>query len=214
MRNLLYLFALFTLSLNIPLAADNIIKNASDIRFTGRLTSGLACTQDCSNCCTGNMVEDYSKTLNINIGSSAIDLSEIYNDGLDHAINGYFYQITDSCEVGNCSLFHITSIDQPDLPLYNSQADYLTIPSVLVDDNKLYQVDLSGPFIITSAVEIAGVGEDCSKEQQCAEGYSCISYFGIAGNELKSCEISCENTHCPIGQSCISIADGPQNICQ
>ena len=215
MRNLLYLFTLFILSLNITLAADNILKSASDIRFTGRLTGGLACTLDCGNCCTGNIVEDYSKTLNFNIGSSANDLSEIYNDGLDHAINGYFYQTTGSCGMGNCSLFHIVSIDQPDLPLYNSQTDYLKIPSVLVDDNRLYQVDLSGPFIITSAVEISGVGEDCSKEQQCAEGYTCVSYFGIAGNELKSCEISCEiNTHCPIGQSCISIDDGPQNICQ
>lgn len=214
MKNLFYFFTLLTLSLNTTLAAESLTKSASDIRLTGRLTGGLACTLDCGNCCTGNIATDNSQTLNLIIGGSEDDLSKIYNDGLDHSIKGYFYQTTGSCGMGKCSLFHITSVDQSDLPLYNSQTDQLEITSVLVDDKKLYQADLSGPFTIKSAAEISGMGEDCSKGQQCAEGYTCISYFGIAGNELKSCEISCKkNIHCPIGQNCISIADGPQDIC-
>lgn len=214
MRNFLTILTLFILSLNTTLAADSITKSASDIRFTGRLTGQLACTLDCGNCCTGHTAADTSQTLIFNIGSSGDDLSKIYNDGLDHSIKGYFYQTTGSCGMGECTLFHITSVDQSDLPLYNSQTDQLEIPSVLVDDQKLFQADLSGPFTIKSASEISGMGEDCSKGQQCAEGYTCIGFFGIAGNELKSCEISCKkDIHCPIGQSCISIADGPQDIC-
>ena len=181
MRNLLYFFTLLTLSFNTTLAADNIIKSASDIRFTGRLTGGLACTLDCGNCCTGSIAADNSQTLNFAIGRSDTDLSKIYNDDLDHSIRGYFYHTNGSCGMGRCTLFHITSVDPSDLPIYNTQTNQLEIPAVLVGEKTLYQADLSGPFIVESAAEISGMGEDCSKGQQCAEGYTCIPFFGIAG---------------------------------
>lgn len=214
MRYLVYFFTLLTLSLNTSFADDSTTKSASDISFTGQLKGELLCILDCGSCCTGKHATDNSQTLNFDIGGSEDDLSKIYNDGLDHSIKGYFYQTPGSCGKGTCSLFHITSVDQTELPLYNSQTNQLAIPFVLVDNKKLYQADLSGPFTIKSATEVSGQGEDCGNDQQCAEGLTCISYFGIAGNELKSCEISCKNSiHCPSGQSCINIADGPQDIC-
>lgn len=207
-------FSILTLSLNTVLADDNLAKSASNISFSGQLTGGLACTLDCGNCCTGNFAIDNSQTLNFTIGSSDVELAKVYNDGVDHYIKGYFYPSTGSCGMGECTFFHITSVDNTDLPSYNSQTDQLKIPAVVVDDKTVFNANLEGPFSIKSAAEIAGQGEDCSKGQQCAEGYTCVSYFGIAGNEFKSCEIPCsKQTHCPVGQSCLSIADGPQNIC-
>lgn len=210
---------LVLLSLNTVTAAEihpaeNPAKSASNISFSGHLTGGLACTLDCGNCCTGNIATDNSKTLTFTVGSSDADLKKVYNDGVEHLIKGYFYSSSGSCGMGKCTFFHVTSIDKNNLPSYDAQSGRLSIPAVAVDGKTVFSAALDGPFTVAEAAEITGQGGDCSKGQQCAEGYSCVSYFGIAGNELKSCEIPCgKELHCPIGQTCISISDGPQNIC-
>jgi hypothetical protein len=58
-------------------------------------------------------------------------------------------------------------------------------------------------------------GEPCESPRRC------ISYYGIAGPSgplFHACEIPCElevdNGGCPDGMRCVTIADGPGNVCQ
>lgn len=64
-----------------------------------------------------------------------------------------------------------------------------------------------------------GQGEKCGANDACASGLSCLTYYGIAGPrgpEFKSCEIPCaaKGSTCPAGQKCITIADGPGQVCR
>lgn len=55
-------------------------------------------------------------------------------------------------------------------------------------------------------------------DQRCAPGLSCLEYFGIAGPrgpKFTSCEIRCGGgATCPIGQKCVTVADGPGVVCR
>jgi len=62
-------------------------------------------------------------------------------------------------------------------------------------------------------------GQPCAEDGRCAEGLTCLGYYGIAGRagpELHSCEIPCGEGHgsCPQGQQCATIADGPGQVCR
>ena len=62
-------------------------------------------------------------------------------------------------------------------------------------------------------------GDKCQPDTGCAEGLTCVSYYGVAGPsgpQFHSCEIPCgEGTPaCPDGQNCITIADGPGQVCR
>lgn len=52
----------------------------------------------------------------------------------------------------------------------------------------------------------------------CAAGLECVEYYGIAGPrgpKFTSCEIRCGGGKpCPSGQRCITIADGPGQVCR
>lgn len=57
--------------------------------------------------------------------------------------------------------------------------------------------------------------------QTCESPRRCISYYGIAGPSgpmFHACEIPCdhgiENGGCPDGMRCVTIADGPGEVCQ
>jgi hypothetical protein len=57
--------------------------------------------------------------------------------------------------------------------------------------------------------------------QTCESPRQCVSYYGIAGPSgpmFYSCEIPCdhgvENGGCPDGMRCVTIADGPGDVCQ
>lgn len=61
-------------------------------------------------------------------------------------------------------------------------------------------------------------GDPCS-ERVCAEGLTCVEYYGIAGPSgplFTSCEIRCGEKagQCPCGQQCITIYDGPGQVCR
>jgi len=65
---------------------------------------------------------------------------------------------------------------------------------------------------------LPGRGQPCP-ENKCAEGLSCIEYFGIAGPSgprFTSCETRCgaEPMVCPDGLRCVTIADGPGRVCR
>lgn len=60
------------------------------------------------------------------------------------------------------------------------------------------------------------LGEPCGPGDTCGIG-ACVSYRGIAGArgpEFKSCEIRCEQGNCREGRKCITIADGPGQVCR
>ena len=55
----------------------------------------------------------------------------------------------------------------------------------------------------------------------CEPPRECISYFGIAGPsgpQFHACELRCEsgapNEGCPEGMRCVTIADGPGDVCR
>ena len=64
-------------------------------------------------------------------------------------------------------------------------------------------------------------GESCkvTSGAQCDTGLSCLSYYGVAGAsgpEFRTCEIPCSASasQCPGGQACVTVADGPGQVCQ
>jgi hypothetical protein len=61
------------------------------------------------------------------------------------------------------------------------------------------------------------IGETCGANDACGEG-SCVTYYGIAGPRgpaFKSCEIKCDpKTPCADGRTCVTIADGPGQVCR
>lgn len=61
-------------------------------------------------------------------------------------------------------------------------------------------------------------GEPCP-DNKCDSGLTCIAYYGIAGPQgpkFTSCEIPCgdPNAVCPEGQKCVTVADGPGQVCR
>lgn len=64
-------------------------------------------------------------------------------------------------------------------------------------------------------------GEPCDANGKCARGLTCVRYYGVAGArgpQMASCEIPCvagkSKGHCPKGQACTTIADGPGQVCR
>ena len=71
----------------------------------------------------------------------------------------------------------------------------------------------------TTGVAKPKQGEPCDANGKCAQRLTCVRYYGVAGArgpQLTSCEIKCgEGTKgCPSGQACITIADGPGQVCR
>jgi hypothetical protein len=62
------------------------------------------------------------------------------------------------------------------------------------------------------------IGENCGPNDACAKGLTCVSYYGIAGArgpQFKTCEIKCAaDADCPADHKCITIADGPGQVCR
>ncbi|MGE0396312.1 MAG: hypothetical protein AB7T06_06305 [Kofleriaceae bacterium] len=70
----------------------------------------------------------------------------------------------------------------------------------------------------SASPSLEGLGDKCGESDACGTGQTCVHYFGIAGPsgpELTSCEITCkDNAPCPAGTKCITIADGPGQVCR
>jgi eight-cysteine-cluster-containing protein len=68
-----------------------------------------------------------------------------------------------------------------------------------------------------SASEGGPQGTPCP-DGKCARGLTCVTYLGIAGArgpKFTSCEIPCKGgDKCPAGQICVTIADGPGQVCR
>ncbi len=66
--------------------------------------------------------------------------------------------------------------------------------------------------------DVAQLGVPCGDADSCQAGAHCQKYYGIAGPsgpEFSSCEVTCEGKGaCPAGTTCITIADGPGEVCR
>jgi hypothetical protein len=65
---------------------------------------------------------------------------------------------------------------------------------------------------------LPGIGETCGDKDACAQGLTCVAYYGIAGArgpQFKSCEIKCQSdANCSAAHKCVTIADGPGQVCR
>lgn len=63
---------------------------------------------------------------------------------------------------------------------------------------------------------VAGFHENCT-DRACAADLTCIEYYGIAGPNgplFATCEMPCtSNQECPGKRQCVTIADGPGQVC-
>jgi len=61
-------------------------------------------------------------------------------------------------------------------------------------------------------------GHPCDDDHRCAEGLTCVEFYGIAGANgpsMTSCEIRCKaDKACPDGQHCVTVSDGPGQVCR
>ena len=200
---------------------------AERISLSGTIDT-TACTTVCGSCCTSLLIKDSSGEINLQVGNSVVDLSGISGDKSLHHFTGSFYQGAGQCNVGQCTLFMVEAVDQEPVPeaTFNADTGLLTLPSVKINgSNAHFAVTLTPPFNINSIVELtkenlAQQGESCQDAgMQCNVGLSCLEYYGIAGASgplFKTCEIPCTQpgASCPVGQSCVVIADGPGQVCQ
>jgi len=200
--------------------------SSAPVSFYGTLNGPLICTMDCGNCCTGQTVTEQNHGFTASIGEQDVTLEKYFGDGVNHHIQGYFYQGSGSCGMNSCTFFKVLDIDSSNDTgstnndaLYNSITGELYIPSLRLEETKRYMLSLNAPYNLKSFSQIMQQGEDCSGDyKHCDTGLSCLSYFGIAGSngpEFQSCEITCkDDSACPGGQSCITIADGPGQVCR
>lgn len=69
-----------------------------------------------------------------------------------------------------------------------------------------------------AADQLPGRGVPCLEGGVCAKGLMCLEYYGIAGArgpKFTSCETPCRaGSSCPDGLTCITIADGPGQVCR
>ena len=62
--------------------------------------------------------------------------------------------------------------------------------------------------------ELRKNGKSCSSDADCSGRLRCVSYYGVAGREMRQCLFPCADG-CPSGFACqVHVADGPTNTCQ
>jgi hypothetical protein len=81
-----------------------------------------------------------------------------------------------------------------------------------------WQVDGGGRFVALGTQDtLPQQGEPCP-DRVCDRGLTCVAFYGFAGPAgglFTSCEIPCgDKDRCPGGQQCVTIADGPGEVCR
>jgi hypothetical protein len=213
-------FLIFLIFGGNALAADRVTLSGS--------LSQAACPAACGVCCGNYLLQDTSGQISLSVGNSFVDLTGITNGKVVKRFSGSFYPAPGQCGIGQCNLFVIEEIDKQTVAetVYDQKKDTLAIPSATISGTSdHFAVTLKPPFNIDSIIAVgkgkfAAQGRSCASiADQCATGLSCVSYFGIAGGsgpEFKTCEIPCAQPGavCPSGQACVTVADGPGQVCQ
>ena len=200
---------------------------AERVSFTGKLEPAV-CPAACGACCGAYLLQDSSKQINVYVGNSFVDLSAMNGKSTLHRITGSFYETTGQCGLSQCTLFLVEDVDQEEggVAEYDAQTDTLEVPvATILESKERFSVRLKAPFSIEQLTPLDSIrntlqGQSCaSATDQCAVGLSCESYYGIAGAagpQFKTCEIPCSQPGalCPLGQACVTVADGPGRVCQ
>jgi eight-cysteine-cluster-containing protein len=75
-----------------------------------------------------------------------------------------------------------------------------------------------GGCLAAHEAALPGQGQTCAEGGRCHDGLTCVEYYGVAGKrgpKFSSCEIPCgRGKTCPDGQECVTIADGPGQVCR
>lgn len=75
-----------------------------------------------------------------------------------------------------------------------------------------------GPTPTPAPAPAAEPGSPCGTDGTCGAPLECVKYYGIAGAkgpEFSSCEMRCDGKGgCPDGLSCVTVADGPGQVCR
>lgn len=219
------LFLLFALASSALAVLEEPMVSA--VHFSGTLDGELACTLNCGNCCTGQMVTEQNNGFTAVINDLDDSFAQFLSDSETHQVEGYFYQGAGSCGMNMCTFFKVTGIDSDQIdidsvvPKYASETQRLELPLLYVNKSRYYKVSLDAPYNIVDITKIMKQGESCAideEQRECDTGLDCLSYFGIAGGsgpEFFSCEIACESdSNCSNDQQCITIADGPGQVCR
>lgn len=215
------------IALVFVLATAPTLHAADSISLTGRLQQ-VACAAACGICCGSHILSDSTGSISMLVGNSFADLTGLSDNSSLHRFSGSFYQAPAQCNIGQCQLFVIETVDAVVIPeaVYSPETEQVHIPSVRIGDSKeRYAVTLRPPFAIDSLVQLTAAtilrqGASCvANETGCAAGLKCVEYYGVAGGSgplFKTCEIPCGNVGsiCPVGQSCVVVADGPGRVCQ
>jgi hypothetical protein len=217
--------ASFTLAILMSLAQS--AQAAERVTFTGKLEPAV-CPAACGACCGAYLLQDSSKQINVYVGNSFVDLGGINGKSSLHRFSGSFYETTGQCGLSQCTLFLVEDVDQEEggVAEYDARTDTLEVPVATIADRKeRFAVTLKAPFSIEQLTPLGSLrrmtqGQSCSAAtDQCAIGLSCESYYGIAGAagpQFSTCEIPCAQPGalCPLGQACVTVADGPGQVCQ
>lgn len=200
---------------------------AERVTFTGKLEPAV-CPAACGACCGAYLLQDSSEQINVYVGNSFVDLSGLSGKSSLHRISGSFYETTGQCGLSQCTLFLVEDVDQEEggVASYDARTETLEVPVATIADSKeRFAVTLKAPFSIDQLTPLGSVrrmtqGQSCAAAtDQCAVGLSCESYYGIAGAagpQFSTCEIPCAQPGalCPLGQACVTVADGPGQVCQ
>ena len=222
-NTLIAALACLTIGLAAPQAAT---AQGETVTFMAGLESA-ACLAVCGACCGayGVLEEINGGFTGIPVNGSAVTLEPYRDTDGFQRFAGYFYEGSGACDVGTCTFFFVESVDQP-LPadsMLDTSAGTLLIPSLVVDEDRRFDFrwryreaapDLTPLPILATVPQ----GDDCSDPgTRCEAGTSCLPYFGIAGGSgplFQTCEIPCRTVaDCPTGQDCVTIADGPGQVC-
>lgn len=213
----------FALLISISLSATA----AEHVSFTGKLEPAV-CPAACGTCCGAYLLQDSSQQINVHVGNSFVDLSGMSGKSTLHRITGSFYETTGQCGLNQCTLFLVEEVDQEEggIAEYDARTDTLQVPlATILDSKERFAVTLKAPFSIEQLTPFGSLrkvtqGQSCAAAtDQCAAGLSCESYYGIAGAagpQFSTCEIPCAQPGalCPLGQACVTVADGPGQVCQ
>jgi hypothetical protein len=217
--------ASFALAILMSLAQS--VMAAERVTLTGKFEPAV-CPAACGACCGAYLLQDSSKQINVYVGNSFVDLSGINGKSTLHRISGSFYETTGLCGLSQCALFLVEDVDQEEggVAEYDAQTDKLEVPvATIIQSKERFAVTLKAPFTIDRLTPLSSIrkmtqGQSCAAAtEQCTVGLSCESYFGIAraaGPQFSTCEIPCAQPGalCPLGQACVTVADGPGQVCQ
>ena len=148
MSNVKALSALAIVLFSAPVAGEQAL-----VRFTGGVQS-VACPEVCGACCGDALVEEVNGGFRAHVAESDYPLTGLVDDGRYYRLSGFFFQGAGACGAGDCTYFHLDALDAANNelePMFDSETRSMHMPSLLVDNQERWRVDLKAPYHIGQA---------------------------------------------------------------